>query len=167
MDNNNQEIKRIKVTPEALKNGTVLCGLILRFLHNRTKENMFSVLSCLKDSAVWIPAKISMDGKDVDTLGLNENGIMQPIKGRFTVRPQILKTKDGNIIMPIYSRRENIKGENIKGFSIANIPYDKCLEMLDGIENCDQIVVDPYLYNVVLDEDLIKISKRLPSRLQQ
>lgn len=155
----------VKVTAEALKNGTVLCALILRFLNNRTKENMFSVLSCLKDSDVWIPAKISMNGQNVDTMGLQDNGIMQPVKGSFTVRPQVLKTKDGEIIMPVYSRRENIKKENIPGFSIANLPYEKCVEMLSGIENCSKIVVDPYLYNVILDEDLIEISKKLPSQI--
>lgn len=159
--------QKIKVTAEALKNGTVLCALILRFLNNRTKENMFSVLSCLKDSNIWLPAKISMNGQEIDTMGLQNNGIMQPIKGSFTVRPQIIKMKDGDMIMPIYSRKENIKSENMKGFSVVNLPYEKCLEMLDTIEGCTRIVVDPYLYNVVLDEDLIGISKRLPSQLSK
>lgn len=162
---NTNETTTIKVTAEALKNGTVLCALILRFLHDRSRENMFSVLSCLKDSDIWIPAVISMNGQNVDTLGLQDNGIMQPVKGRFTVRPQIIKTKDEKLIMPIYSRRENIKPENIKGFSVANLPYTKCLEMLEGIEGCNEIIVDPYLYNLLLDEDLIKISQKLPSQL--
>ena len=46
--------EKITITPEMLRDGTVLCGLIIRFINNRTKENMLAVLSCLRDSNVFV-----------------------------------------------------------------------------------------------------------------
>lgn len=163
----NGQPKSVKVTAESLKDGTVLNALILRFLNNRNQENMFSVLTCLRDSCVWVPALVNMNGEDMQKLMKKDNPIAIPVKHSMMVKPQIITTKDGELFVPVYSRRENIKSENIKGFSIINIPYVKLLEMIDGMKDCNMIVIDPYLNNLVLDENLISVSKKLPSRLSK
>lgn len=161
----NNERSKTKITADMLKSGEVLSALILRFLNNRNKENMLALLSCLRDSNIWMPARVSNAGRGLEVDTSHGSPIMAPAKHKLVVKPQIYKAKDGNMYLPIYSRRENIKKENVKDFSVVNIPYEQCLEMLDGIPNCSRIVVDPHLYNVALDEDLIKVTKRLPSRL--
>ncbi len=159
--------KGFVVTPEMLKNGDVLCGLVVRFIKNRNKENMFSLLSCLRDSNLFVPAAVTTDAENVDPNGNTDNSVMFPAKGTITVTPQYYKAKDGFIYMPVYSRMENARQENLKGASLVNMPYENCLELLDAAENCTRLVLDPHLYNVVLDEDLIRISKKLPSRLKR
>lgn len=157
--------KKFKVTPEMLKNGDVLCGLVIRFLHNRTKENMFSLLSCLRDSNVFVPSTISADPTMTEVGGKGDNPIMFPVKQSLKITPQIYKATDGNLYIPIYSRQENVRHENLKGASLVNMPYTECLKILKNAEGCSRFVLDPHLYNVVLDEDLVRISGQLPSRL--
>ncbi len=165
--NNGNAQKKVKVTPEMLKNGELLSALILRFLNNRNKENMFTVLSCLRDSNVWLPATVTMDEKDLEVGGEGDNPVMFPVKQKMIVKPQIYKAKDDKLYVPIYSRKENVKSENLKGASLVNLPYEKCIDLLAEIEGCDRFVLDPHLYNVVLDEDLVRISQKLPSRLSK
>lgn len=165
-DKTSSQPKRVKITAESLKDGTVLNALILRFLNNRSQENMFAVLTCLKDSCVWLPAVVTMKGADIELLA-KENSIAVPVKHSMTVKPQILGTKDGSQYIPIYSRKENMQHESMKGFSSVNLPYVQVLKILDGLEGIDQIVVDPFLNNLVLDDNLIGVSKKLPSHLKK
>lgn len=156
-----------KVTAEMLKNGDVLCGLIIRFLHNRTKENMFSLLSCLRDSNVFVPSNLSAEPNTAEIGGKGDNPIMFPVKQSIKITPQIYKATDGNLYMPLYSRQVNARPEHLKGASLVNMPYTECLKMLKNAQGCSRFVLDPHLYNVVLDEDLVRISGELPSRLSK
>lgn len=157
---------RVQFAKEALKSGEVLSALVLRFLNNRNKENMLSLLSCLRDSSVWIPARIkTADGTDPQIPKLADSTAIFPAKQSLIIKPQIYKASDGTLYMPIYSRRENMKKEYIQDFAAVNVPYFKCLQMLDGMQNCNRLVLDPHLYNVPIDESLIDITKKLPSRL--
>lgn len=163
---NSQTPEEIRITPQTLSDGTVLCGLILRFLHNRTKENMMAVLGCLRDSNVFVPAQVSTDGETLETNGA-DNPVMFPVKHHIKFTPQLYKATDGNIYMPFYSRRENAHQKNLEGASLVNLPYIQLVEMLGNYSECSRFVIDPKLYNVILDEDLIRISTQLPSRLAQ
>ena len=108
-----------------------------------------------------------MNGNDMKIGGQGDNPIMFPVQHRISIKPQLYKATDGNVYIPIYSRKENARSEHLKGASLVNLPYLKCVEMLEENDSCSRFVIDPHLYNVVLDEDLIEISKKLPSRLSQ
>ena len=165
--NVNDSSEKIKITPEMLKNGDVLAALILRFLNNRSKENMMSVFMCLREGNVFIPADVQMNGNDLKIGGAGDNPIMFPASHQIQIKPQFYKATDGKIYMPLYSRRENAKPSELKGVPLVNLPYLKCVEMLEENDMCSRFVIDPKLYNVVLDEDLIEISKSFPSRLEK
>lgn len=157
--------KDVKVTPEMLRDGTLLCGFVLRFLHNRNKENMFTLLSCLRDSNVFVPCEVNMSAEDFKAMG--ENPVMFPASHKIEIKPQLYKATDGNIYMPFYTRQENAKQSELQGASLVNLPYEKLVEMLKDNDECSQFVIDPKLYNVVLDEELVRISMELPSRLSK
>ncbi len=157
--------EKFKVTPEMLKDGTVLCGLVLRFINNRNQENMFALLSCLRDSNVFVPCEVNMNGRDLEIAGKGDNPVIFPAKHKVTIKPQLYKATDGNIYMPFYTRQENAKQADLQGASLVNLPYEKLVEMLGDNDECGCFVVDPHLYNVILDEDLVRISMELPSRL--
>lgn len=167
-NNTTPELDGVKITADTLKSGEVLAALILRFLNNRTKENLVSVLSCLRDSKVWLPADMEVDKA---VIPLDESGdvpVILPTKQNVSVTPYTYKAKDGNYYMPIYSRRENVRKENVRdGCALLNIPYTECVKMLDQNESCSRFVLDPHLYNVVLTENMIDITKQMPSRLSQ
>ncbi len=157
--------EKFKVTAETLRDGTVLCGLIIRFINNRTKENMFSLLSCLRDSNVFVPCEVNMDGRDMEIGGKGDNPVMFPVKHKIQIKPQLYRDKDGKVYMPFYSRQENAKRSELRGASLVNLPYEQLVNMLADNDECSMFVADPKLYNVVLDEDLVRISMELPSRL--
>ena len=163
--NDNNKQGSVRITPEMLRDGTVLCGLVIRFLHNRNQENMFSLLSCLRDSNVFVPCEVNMNGEDFKAAG--ENPVMFPAQHKIEFKPQLYKATDGKVYLPFYTRQENAKQSELKGASLVNLPYEKLVEMLSDYEECSRFVIDPKLYNVVLDEDLVRISMELPSRLSK
>ncbi|MBQ3693055.1 MAG: SseB family protein [Clostridia bacterium] len=150
----------VKITPEALANGDVLCALIVRFLKNRTQENMMSVLFCLRDSYIFMPADVTVGGKPVDT-----NQPIYPTVQNVTIKPRLMKATDGNYYIPLFSREINAKAGELKNANLVNLPYVKCIDILEKAENCNRFVIDPFLYNFVLTENAVDISKNLPSRL--
>ena len=44
---------------ETLENGKVLKYLILQYLENKTEQNAFAVIRCLRDSYITIPCQMS------------------------------------------------------------------------------------------------------------
>ncbi|MBQ1388289.1 MAG: SseB family protein [Clostridia bacterium] len=158
---------KIKITPEMLKDGTVLCGLVIRFINNRNHENMFALLSCLRDSNVFVPCEVNMDGRDLDIGGKGDNPIIFPVHHKMQIKPQLYKATNGGVYMPFYTRQENAKPSELRGASLINLPYLQLVGMLHDNEACTGFVVDPKLYNVVLDQDAIRVSAELPSRLSR
>ena len=165
-DNSRSVPEQIKITPESLRDGTVLCGFVLRFLNNRSKENMFTLLSCLRDSNVFVPAEVNLDGGDM-TVPAGDNPVMFPVQHKIRFKPQLYKATDGNVYMPFYTRQENAKPSELKGASLVNLPYMQLVDMLADNPEVSRFVIDPKLYNVILDEELVRISKELPSRLSK
>ena len=151
---------KVKITAETLKNGDVLCALIVRFIHNRNEANMMSVLHCLRDSNVFMAADVAVS---------NEGGApTEPIilvKRKVMIKPKMLVAADGYNYVPIFSREINSKAGLLKDAQLVNLPYLKCIEMLNEMDDCRRFVVDPFLYNFVLTENLIDISSKLPSKL--
>ena len=162
-ENDSPKTEKFRITPEMLKDGTVLCGLVIRFLHNQNEENMFSLLSCLRDSNVFVPCEVNMNGADLKIQG--DNPVIFPAKHKIQFKPQLYKATDGNVYMPFYTRKENAKPSELGGASLVNLPYEKLVEMLGDNDECSRFVIDPKLYNVILNEDLVRISMELPSRL--
>ncbi len=150
----------IKITAEALKNGDVLCALIVRFMKNRNEQSMMSVLYCLRDSNLFMPADVAVEGK-----GVIPNQPIYPAVQNIVIRPKMMKAADGYNYVPLFSREINAKAGQLKDYSLVNLPYIKCIDMLAQLDNCSRFVIDPFLYNFVLTENLIDISKKLPSRL--
>lgn len=159
-NNSNKNSDNVKITPEALANGDVLCALIVRFIKNRTQENMMSVLFCLRDSNVFMPAEVTIGGNKIDT-----SQPIYPAVQNVVIKPKLMKAADGFNYVPLFSREINAKAGELKKADLVNLPYLKCVEILEGIENCGRFVIDPYLYNFVLTENAVDISKQLPSRL--
>ena len=151
-----------KVTAEALKNGDVLCALIVRFMKNRNEQNMISLLSCLRDSNVFMPGEVAVSGK-----GIIADQPIYPAVQNVVIKPKMMKAVDGYYYVPLFSREINAKAGKLKNFSLVNLPYLKCVDMLEQLDNCSRFVIDPFLYNFVLTENLIDISKQIPSRLDK
>ena len=166
-NSNGSSAKGFTVTPEMLASGEVLCGFVVRFINNRNKKNMFSLLSCLKDSNLFVPANVTANAENINMEGNKANSVMFPAKSSIIIKPQFYKGADGFVYMPVYTRKENARQEYLKGASLVNMPYENCLELLEANKDCTRLVLDPHLYNVILDEDLIRISKKLPSRLKR
>ncbi len=146
---------------EALRNGEVLNVFAQRFSSDRTKENMIGVLSCLRDTFVFVPAKVKVDGIDPAELAAKGNPVMLPAKKAIAISPQILASSGGDRCIPIYSLKEHIQKDKLMGYSVINMPYVKVVEMMRSLGKCDKLVLDPFSYNIMLTEKLIDISLKL------
>ena len=160
-NDSNKNLNNVKITPEALANGDVLCALVVRFLKNRTRENMMSVLFCLRDSNVFMPAEITIGGNKIDA-----SKPIYPAVQNVVIKPRLMKAADGNYYIPLFSREINAKAGELKKANLVNLPYMKCIDILENTKMCKRFVIDPYLYNFVLTENAIDISKKLRSRLE-
>lgn len=146
-------------TAAALKDGTVLCGLILRFLNNKTNDNMGAVLACLRDSSVYIPCEVKADSSG--TVTPRADLPIMPVRQQITIKPQLYKAKDGKVYMPFYTRRENARQSELQGASLVNLPYDKAVAMMRDNSAVGGFLVDPKLYNLVLTRELAEISMNI------
>ena len=120
-----------------------------------------SVLFCLRDSNVFMPAEVTIGGKEID-----KSMPIYPAVQNISIKPQLMKAADGNYYIPLFSREINAKAGELKKANLVNLPYTKCIDILENAEKCSRFVIDPYLYNFVLTENVIDISKHLPSRLE-
>ncbi|WP_295631810.1 SseB family protein, partial [uncultured Intestinimonas sp.] len=101
-----------KVSPKTLENGKVLCYLKLRFLEDIGDEQaMAALLSCLRDSNVWVPCQVRMEAEDLEQFQAAKAGEIITTQEETRLVPDILRAKDGALYFPMFSQREQIPEE--------------------------------------------------------
>ena len=67
--------KNVFLNQEALMDGHVLRMFISQFMREQSKENLFNILYCLRDSYVWIPATYNLTPEQEAQLHKMQKGI--------------------------------------------------------------------------------------------
>jgi hypothetical protein len=154
---------------ETLENGNVLARLLRMFAEERTNENAFGILRCLRDSFVSVPCSIRISDEDMEQFTHSQVGdIVQP-KGEIGMKPDILiNNATQERVLPVFSQDKQIPEEYGANFSRLRMPFiDVCNGMFKGMKDVTAIVVDPFTVSFTLSEELINIVTKLPSEIDE
>ena len=93
----------------------------------------------------------------VGTLWKNEDEIR--------MRPDILKSPDGKLWLPVFTQKEQIPEDYKSGFSIIPMHILRCIGMAHATEGVFGLVVDAFTDAASLPFEIVDIVPQLPSRL--
>ena len=156
-----------KVSPDTLENGRVLCCLKLRFLEDiGNREAMMAILSCLRDSSVWVPCQVQMAEEDLARFQTAKVGEIVTTQNETRLAPDTLRDKGGNLYFPIFSQKEQIPEAYGAHFSLISLPALRCLSMAHGMEGVIGLVLDAFTQPLMLPFQVVDLLPELPSHLE-
>lgn len=130
------------VKREALENGKVLQMLIEQFVNNRTEQNLYAVLRCLRDSFVWIPGTLVMNKEDEEKFINAKEGEMVTSDFDMKFEPDILQNGEEKFY-PVFSNVEAM-GEYGENFSKIEKHFFEAMSYAMGKDETIGIVVDAF-----------------------
>ncbi len=137
-----------KLTKEALADGKVLRYLVDRFYEKRQEDRLEAVLTCLRDSEVWVPLTSPVP-KGEDPLN----------------RWDILSHTDGARFFVAFSQMEAVPEEYAGDRVWERKHFMDCVSRFRKTDTVEGIVLDPFSRSMILDSDLIGYVFTLPSQL--
>lgn len=156
-----------KVTRESLENGKVLKVIADMFLKDRNKKTLFTLLSCLRDSIVWIPANVEMSERDEkELLDHAEVGRIFTNQDPITYKPDILESPDGLKWLPMFSSKDEVIGD-YKDYPFSYVPVDviNCVRMAHKY-GANGVVLDPFTRAIDIPFAVADVIKDLLSHLE-
>ena len=137
-----QELKK-SLSNDPKKSGEVIESLI-KIYHNGDKasnsQSMFSkdnrnllhLCDALCDAVVYVPVTLSMADKDIEhfkSLPPKENLSYEEsmaIQEKMTVTPDVMKTEDGTLFLPVFTSKEQAPDEYISRFVGRSMDFISC-----------------------------------------
>ena len=151
------------ILKNAPDDGKILLGFKKRFLSDKTKDNLLSLLFFMKDIEVFVPMNTIVDAEDENKIleMLERNELKAGVEWRpehdIRLTPDILEDKEKNLFYPIFSTEKEIPEEYGKNFSIVPLSVITCIEMFKGMENLNAIVLDPWTKAFFIDSKLADV----------
>ena len=156
-----------KVSPETLENGKVLRYLKMRFLGDIGDQGaMMALLSCLRDSQVWVPFQVHMAQEDVEQFERSCVGDVVTTREEVRLKPDTLRDRNGALYFPIFSQKEQIPQEYGAQFSLVSVPALQALSMAHGLEGVVGLVLDGFTDPLLLPLQTADLMAQLSSRLE-
>ena len=152
------------VKRETLESGKVLEVLIERFIKDRTEQNLFPILGCLRDSFVWIPGTMVMSEADAEKFKNAHKG--DTITSDFDMKfePDILQNGDEKFY-PVFSSCEAM-GEYGNGFSKIQKHFFEAMSYAMGKEETVGIVVNAFSTPFVVPKEWFEGISQIPSNIE-
>lgn len=133
------------IDPKVLKGGEMLVTFKKNFIENKTTENLYPFLGCLRDSVIILP--------------------FTPVD-KSRMRPDVLMTPAGDAYLPVFSQPAQIPDDYKGLFSFMPVPTLQCIETAKSMKNLKGLVLDPYTHGVFITYDMTDIIERMESRLK-
>ena len=151
------------VKREALENGKVLQILIEQFANNRTEQNLYALLRCLRDSFVWIPGNFIMNKEDKEKF-INAT-VGEIVTNDFDMKfePDILQNGEDKFY-PVFSNIEAM-GEYGNNFSKIEKHFFEAMSYAMGKEETVGIVVDAFTNPFVVPKDWFEDVSTIPTNI--
>lgn len=153
------------VNEEVLRSGKILIYLRDQFLANRSKETLFPLLNCLRDSKVIVPVSMAMSKQDAEKFAKSKAGETVTASGPIRFRPDILK-KGEKCFLPMFSNKEQIPANYRENFSTISVSVLQCLEMAKKNQKICGLVLDAYTKPVVLEYPVADLIPKFESKLK-
>ena len=153
------------VKREVLENGNVLKALIIRFMNEQTRESLMPVLSCLRDSFVWIPGQIIMSEEDMEKFANGKEGDIISNSSDMRFEPDILQ-KGEEKFFPVFSSVEEM-GEYGNGFSKMQKHFFEAMSYSMGKEETVGIVVNAFSTPFIVPKDWFDVIAEIPTHIDE
>ncbi|MCI8496996.1 MAG: SseB family protein [Clostridiales bacterium] len=153
------------VNPKALENGEVLVRLKWEFLKARSREALFPLLCCLRDSVVHVPMNAILSEEDQKRIAGMKSGGHWQNNEEIGLKPDILKAPDGKLWFPVFSRVKEIPEHYKNHFSIIPMKAVECVRIAHTVQDVEGIVLDAFSDTVSLPFQMADIMEQLPSQL--
>lgn len=132
----------------------MLSCMIERQNSSPSEKNLQSMLNALKECGVYIPVKFVMTKEQQKKFAeAQKTGRPMLAADDMRVSPQLLISKDGEKIMPWFSRQSEIIPRQGDGVTFIKIPAEKAAELADNMPDAFDIVFDLYTHPVKLTID--------------
>lgn len=157
------------VTKEQLQDGRVLSYLIRQFVKEPNKDNLILVMRCLRDSDVWVPMTVEVSKEDQKKLDKAQRGEEVSTKEPICLKPQTVAIQDGSECLPVFSRKEEIPNHYKTNFSIVNLSFMECIQLVRHMANVEHVVLNGFTngQSIKLGEERLSVIERLPSEIVQ
>ena len=133
------------IDPSVLEDGSVLLDLKKAYLEDDSEENLYALLSCLRDSEVVVP--VSSDAEGV-------------------VAPDILQGPDRNLYFPVFSQEAQIPEDYDESSTGVRLPMLRCIRLAHESQGTSGLVLDAFTDVLMLPFELADLIPRIPSRLE-
>lgn len=153
------------VKRETLENGKVLEILIERFIQDRTENNLFPILGCLRDSFVWIPGTVVMNKEDEEKFKNARKGDTVTTDFDMKFEPDILQNGDEKFY-PVFSSVEAM-GEYGNRFSKIQKHFFEAMSYAMGKEETVGIVVNAFSNDFIVPKEWFESISNLPTQIEE
>ncbi len=136
--------------------------LKMDFLNNPNRETLANLLGALKESAVYLPVSIQMDKDDQEKFLKGKKGDMIQTEHDMKMKPDVLKDKDGNLFLPIFSETAQIPSDYAQKFSKIQFPTIQCIQMAHAIPNLSGLVLDAFTESFAMPFDVADVLLNIP-----
>ena len=153
------------VKRETLKSGRVLKALIEQFENDRTKQNLISVLHCLRDSFVWIPGTLRMSDADVEKFQNSQVGDTVTTDEIMKFEPDILQNGEDKFY-PVFSSIEEM-GEYGNNFSKVEKHFFEAMSYANFKKETVGIVVNAFSMPFVVPKEWFDIIASFPTNIDE
>ncbi len=153
------------IDKKTLESGKVLLYLKREFLSNRSKETLFPLLSCLRDSDVIVPVNVTVSDSDMKKFLNSKEGDIVTTSDEIRCKPDILKNGD-KFFFPMFSNKEQIPKEYGRNFSSIVLSVMQCIKMAKSYEHVCGLVLDAFTEPLVLEYDIADLIPAFESRIK-
>ena len=147
-----------------LEGGKVLKGLIKQFLAERTEQNAFAVLHCLRDSFVFIPCTVKMSEEDKAKFIQGKVGDEVTTENDIRFIPDTLQNGEAEFFS-VFSSAEEM-GEYGNNFSKIEKHFFEAMSLVMGNENLVGIVVNAFSTPFIVEKGLFELIGSLPTNVE-
>lgn len=149
-----QETKPVEKVHE--DSNELLVALIARHHEERSGESLIAVLDILKTARVWVPMTVTLSEEDVKTLMNAKKSDVITTKGNMKMRPDILKTSEGELFYPAFSTKEEAPQDYRKRFSWVCLSFVQYAVTVLNNPKINAIVINAFSKNLILSKDILR-----------
>lgn len=132
--------------------------MINAFMADQTKENKAKMLSQLQKARLFVPSNFQK-GADISKLKQTAPGDMAKLPEDLKPIPIFIKSKEGDLYLPIYSSRSQIP-KDVKPQVVMSIPFMALVAMaLQENLHLAGMALNPFSQNILLKEPFLKMVK--------
>ena len=157
--------KNVFLNQEALMDGHVLRMFISQFMREQSKENLFNILYCLRDSYVWIPATYNLTPEQEAQLHKMQKGIKAGEGKGIVFQPDILMDGD-SAFLPVFTNEEQVIEEYGENFTRIQKHFLEAMDVADSNAQLTGIVIDAFTVPFTVIKKNFNMIRTLPSNME-